>query len=73
MDKPYIQYAKDVIDGKIVSCENIKLACRRFLNDMQREDLDFREDVVDRAIEFIGILKHFTSDASGKPFILEAW
>ena len=73
MDKPYIQYAKDVIDGKTVSCDNIKLACRRFLNDMQREDLDFREDVVDRAIEFIGILKHFTSDASGKPFILEAW
>ena len=28
--KPYYKYANDVIQNKIVSCSNIKLACLRF-------------------------------------------
>jgi hypothetical protein len=28
--KPYFQYAEDVLSGKIVAGENIKLACERF-------------------------------------------
>lgn len=71
--KPYYRYAEDVTEGKIVCCENIKLACRRFLNDLKRPDLDFREDVVDRAIGFISTLKHFAGKSSGKNFILEDW
>jgi len=62
-----------VVEGKIVCCENIKLACKRYLADLKRDDLDFREDVVDRAIAFIGTLKHFTGKSSGKPFMLENW
>lgn len=73
MNKPYYQYAVDVVAGKVVCCENIKLACKRFLSDLERSDLDFREDVVDKAIDFIGILKHFAGKSSGKPFILENW
>ncbi len=73
MNKPYYKYAVDVVEGKVVCCESIKLACSRFLSDLQRDDLDFREDVVDKAISFIGILKHFAGKSSGKPFILENW
>ena len=73
MNKGYYNYANAVVEGKIITGENIKLACKRFLYDLQRDDLEFREDVVDRAIGFIKILKHFTSKASGKPFILEDW
>lgn len=73
MNKAYYQYAVDVVEGKIVCCENIKLACKRFLSDLERDDLEFREDVVDEAISFIGILKHFAGKSSGKPFILESW
>lgn len=73
MNKAYYQYAVDVVEGKIVCCENIKLACKRFLSDLERNDLEFREDVVDEAISFIGILKHFAGKSSGKPFILEPW
>jgi phage terminase large subunit-like protein len=62
-----------VVAGKVVCCESIKLACKRFLSDLERSDLDFREDVVDNAIDFIGILKHFAGKSSGKPFILESW
>ena len=67
----YYQYAEDVISGKIIAGETIKLACKRFLNDLKRDDLIFDESVVDNAIQFIATLKHFTGKHSGKDFILE--
>jgi phage terminase large subunit-like protein len=63
--KPYLRYADDVASGKIVVGENIKLAIDRFHSDLKRDDLDFREDVVDNAINFISTLKHFTGKSSG--------
>jgi phage terminase large subunit-like protein len=71
--KQYYKYADDVINGKIVTGITTKLACQRFQNDLKRSDLVFKEDVVDRAIDFIGTLKHFTGKSSGKNFILEGW
>jgi putative phage terminase, large subunit len=73
IERAYNKYAVDVIEGKIVCCDSIKLACRRYLADLKRVDLEFRADVVDRAISFIGTMKHFAGEASGKPFILEPW
>ena len=73
MNKAYYQYAVDVVEGKVVCCENIILACKRFLSDLKRDDLEFREDKVDDAISFIGILKHFAGKSSGQPFVLERW
>ena len=63
--KPYYRYAEDVSSGKLIVGENIKLAIQRFQNDLQREDLEFREDVVDNAMNFISTLKHFTGKSSG--------
>lgn len=71
--KAYFKYVEDVVSGNVVVGENIKLACKRFRNDQQRDDLEFREDVVDNAIDFIGTLKHFTGKSSGQNFILEPW
>lgn len=71
--KPYYKYAEDVTEGRIVAGDNIRLACKRFLNDLKRPDLDFKEAVVDRAIDFIGSLKHFAGKSSGSNFILEDW
>ena len=71
--KPYYRYVEDVTSGKVVVGENIKLAIRRFQTDLERDDLEFREDVVDGAIDFISTLKHFTGKSSGKNFILEDW
>ena len=71
--KPYYRYIEDVSSGKVVVGENIKLAIQRFQNDIQREDLVFKEDVVDGAIDFISTLKHFTGKSSGQNFILEDW
>ena len=71
--KPYYRYAEDVSKGKVIVGENIKLAIQRFQKDLLRDDLEFRESVVDSAIAFISTLKHFTGKSSGKNFILEDW
>ena len=63
--KPYYQYVENVASGKVVVGNNIKLAVQRFQTDLQRDDLEFREDVVDGAIDFIGTLKHYTGKSSG--------
>lgn len=63
--KPYYKYANDVVGGTVATGTNIKLSCQRFLDDLKRDDLEFRDSVVDRAISFIGTLKHFKGKASG--------
>lgn len=73
VSKSYYKYAVDVVQGNIVCCENIKLSCQRFLADLKRDDIEFRGEVVDRAIAFIGTLKHFAGKSSGQNFILEDW
>lgn len=71
--KGYYHYVEDVLNGKIVVGELIKLACQRFKDDLQRQDIYFNESVVDNAIKFIGTLKHFMGKSSGKHFKLENW
>ena len=34
------QYAEDVLAGRIVACEKVKMACRRFLDDLERSEKD---------------------------------
>ena len=56
------------------SCGKLfKLSCERFLKDLQREDLEYREEEVERFIRFAGKLKHFTGKHSGQNFTLEDW
>lgn len=69
----YIQYAEDAVNGNIVVCKLVKLSCQRFLNDLERDDLVFRYDIVERCFNFISVLKHFTGKSSGKSFVLEPW
>ena len=71
--KGYYHYVEDVLNGKIVVGELIKLACQRFKDDLQRQDIYFNESIVDKAINFIGTLKHFMGKSSGKHFKLENW
>ena len=71
--KGYHKYAEDVISGKIIACELIKLACDRYLSLMDDDRYEFREEVVDDKIKFYSVLRHFKGKHSGKPFILEPW
>lgn len=71
--KPYHQYAKDVIDGKVVVCNYIRLAVERYNKWLERDDIEFRPEKVDKVIKFISKLKHFTGSHNDKPFILQPW
>ena len=69
----YYRYAQDVIDGKIVAGELVRLACKRFIDDLERPDLEFRAEIVDRFITFCSLLKHFKGKSANEKFILENW
>lgn len=72
-DTKYYNYALDVVNGDIVACKYIKLACQRFLNDLNRADLVFKYKKVDKYIKLVSLFRHFKGSANGKPFILEPW
>ena len=69
----YKQYAQDIIEGKIVACESIKLACKRYLSFFERDDMEFRPSKVDKVVNFISHLKHYTGVHNGAPFRLSQW
>lgn len=75
IDSKYLQYAEDVLTGKIVAGNLIKLACQRYLNwiNGSEDDIEFRHDKVDRVVTFISKLHHSTGQFANKPFILSDW
>ena len=68
IDAKYTDYANRVVSGEIVACKYIKLACKRYLDWFEK--YEFRTDAVDRVVNFISKLRHFTGKHNGKPFIL---
>lgn len=76
LTKPYNKYADDVVSGKVVACENIKLACKRYIEWFERDDIYLDQDDVDRRIRLVSKIKHWKGKSAGKPFILlpyQAW
>jgi len=71
--KPYYQYIEDVKNGNIIVCDQIKQAVARFEEMKARDDIYFDEDVVDDAIRFFSLMKHFKGKSAGNPFILSYW
>ena len=71
--KTYIQYALDVVSGKILACQSIKLACERFLSWFDKDDRFFDYEDVDLKIKFIYQLKHNSGEYAGKNFELLPW
>lgn len=71
--KGYERYIEGVKSGKIVACEYIKLAVKRFQELVARPDIYFDGPCVDEAILFISNIKHFLGKSAGKHFILEDW
>jgi phage terminase large subunit-like protein len=70
---PVTAYARDIIEGRIVACKWIRLACERHMRDLAdgRFVWDLREAV--KRIEFFPTLRHYKGEFKGKAFILEPW
>ena len=73
LTKTYNIYAKDVIDNKILVGKWIKLACQRYIDWFNRDDVFFDYNDVDTKIRFIQKLKHFRGEFANQPFILYNW
>lgn len=70
MEYTYFQYMSDVETEKIPTCDFVKFAVKRTRDFLNRTDIEFREDKVKKAINFIAKLKHTTGVHNNKPFIL---
>lgn len=75
-----IKYAEDVVNEKIVAGEDIINACKRFQEDLKRDDLEIRTTEADAVVSIMeGLFVHRKGEALdgtpllGKPFILEPW
>ena len=69
----YIEYPSKVLNGEIPSCEYLRLACKRYMDYMDRDDIYFDTKAVDKVVNFCSKLKHFTGEHNGKPFVLSDW
>lgn len=72
-DTKYYKYASDVLSGKQLACEYVKLACQRFFNFLENPDFEFRPKIVRKFVKFCRLLKQFTGEFNNKPLILEPW
>ncbi|QMR77745.1 terminase large subunit [Enterobacter sp. RHBSTW-00175] len=72
------QYARDVLNGKILACKTIQLACQRHFNDLKislDKDYPYRFDreLAERACRFVQLLPHSSGDLAGQKLKLEPW
>lgn len=75
-----VRYAEDIANKRILANEDRVLACRRFLSDLERDDLDFRSDQFDFVIDLIeGTIHHVQGEDKngvsfkGTPMLLTDW
>lgn len=71
-----IQYAERVLSGEIVAGELVRLACQRFLNDLEQgpeRGIYFSEDRAQHILDFYNFVPHVKGALAGKPITLMAW
>lgn len=68
-----ILYAVQVVRGEISVCRNIRLACQRFLNQLEDRAwaYEFHVKYVEHFLEFASTLCHTKGPEAGKPLVLE--
>ena len=72
------QYAADCINGKIISCQKHKWACRRFLRDIERIGTAefpyiWNEDAAQNIVDWFSLLRHSKGVLAGQPIQLTTW
>jgi phage terminase large subunit-like protein len=73
-----IGYAEDVVGGRIVACHYTKLACERFLRDLEAANAgtspwEFQPDSAEAPIILAGALPNIKGPETGKPLRLMPW
>jgi phage terminase large subunit-like protein len=67
-------YADQVLAGEIVSCEYVKLACKRFIRDLDSDRWAFDVDKAQRVLDFYpDFIRHVKGKLAGQPYELSDW
>jgi phage terminase large subunit-like protein len=72
----YDQYVSDVLSGKQVACQWVKLACERHVRDMHDgadRGITFDWDAANKVIAFCSLLKQSKGEWAGQPLNLQPW
>lgn len=67
------QYAEDVLSGKVPSGRLARLSCKRFIDDLKRDDIVFDRAAAERFYKFCTYMQHYKGPMSGQPLELEPW
>lgn len=72
------QYATSVVYGDITACKWEKLACKRHLNDLERQGIEefpftFDESRANRIINWFKLCRHVRGPFAGQPIELDNW
>ena len=73
MERSYVEYARNVVEGRILACEYVILTCKRFLADLSNPDLEFKSEKVDMFVKFAAVLKHIKGEKGGQHVRFEPW
>ena len=70
---PAFQYAVAVTRGDIQACEDVKLACQRFLDMVERKDApyEFVPAKAEHILKFVKFCRHVKGPDAGKPIELQ--
>ena len=68
-----IQYSKDCISGKEISCQKHIWACERFLKDIEKGIYIWSEEEAQRIVTWFSYLRHSKGVLSGQPITLTSW
>lgn len=72
------KYARDVVSGRIVACELVKIQCQRHLNDLKVEKqasfaYRFDKSKAEKVCLFAELMPHVKGKWKGTPMRLEPW
>ena len=73
---PVETYARDVVEGRIVAGQLVRLACRRHLDELATaaaRGLLWDGAAATHALDFFGHLRHSTGEWAHQPFNLQPW
>jgi phage terminase large subunit-like protein len=70
-----VLYAVQVAKGEVQVCRNVRLACQRFLNQLENKEWGwyFDPDYPQHFLDFVGQLKHTKGKEAGENVVLQPW
>ena len=67
------RYARDVVEGRIVTGRLVRVACERHLRDLARTDVRWLPAKAERALDFFSLVRHYKGVWADQPVVPEPW